>query len=36
MQNCYAIESVDHTLHDLLGQDISFDGIIVLFEGDFQ
>ena len=35
MQNCHAIESVDHTLWDLLGCDMPFGGIVVLFGGDF-
>ena len=36
MQNHHAIESVDRTLQDLLGHDIPFGGIVVLFGGDFH
>jgi hypothetical protein len=36
MQHCHAIESVDHSLRDLLGVDRRFGGICVLFGGDFR
>jgi len=35
MQHCYTIESIDHTLQDLLERDVPFEGIVVLFGGDF-
>ena len=35
MQHCHAIESVEHTLRDLLEPDVPFGGIVVLFKGDF-
>ena len=36
MQHQNVIECVDHSLHDLLDRDEDFDGITVLFGGDFQ
>jgi len=36
MQYCYAIESVDHTLQDLLEYDVPFGGIVVLLGEDFH
>ena len=35
MQYRHAIESIDCTLQDLLGRDVPFGGIVVLFGGDF-
>jgi hypothetical protein len=35
MQHRYAIEALDRTLKDILGQDIPFRGITVLFGGNF-
>jgi len=35
MQHRHAIESIDHTLRDLLEHDVPFEGIVVLFGGDF-
>ena len=36
MQHHYGIEALDWTLRDILGQDISFKGLTVLFGGDFH
>jgi len=36
MQHRYAIEALDRTLQDVLGQDRPFGGITVLFGGDFR
>jgi hypothetical protein len=36
MQNKYAVEAVDRTIRDLLGNDSPFGGITVLFGGDFR
>ena len=35
MQHRHVIESIDCTLRDLLGRDVPFGGIVVLFGGDF-
>jgi hypothetical protein len=36
MQHCHAIEALDRTLQDILGQqDLPFGGLTVLFGGDF-
>jgi hypothetical protein len=36
MQHKYAVEAVDRTLRDLLGKDVPFGGITVIFGGDFR
>ena len=36
MQHRHGIEALDRTLRDILGQDIPFGGLTVLFGGDFR
>ena len=36
MQHKYAADAVDQSLRDLLGKDVPFEGITVVFGGDFH
>ncbi|EGO02629.1 hypothetical protein SERLA73DRAFT_28485, partial [Serpula lacrymans var. lacrymans S7.3] len=36
MQHCHGIKALDHTLRDILDNQLPFGGIIIIFGGDFH